>query len=1037
MLLASKILIRLFAALFAGGAIIVSAAAWRLSEGPVSVGFLTPYVKESLTFGGSDIDVALSDTVLAWRGFDRGLDIVVLGLELLNADGETVAAVPELAIGLDSKRLVSGDLVPATVDVVGASLNLRRAADGTIEVGVGQGRRGSAAVVAFLRDLTLVPDARRPNAALRRISILDAAVTFEDLRSQTVWNVPQADLIVRRDTKGLSGDLIFDLDLDGERTHFVASALFDYVSRETHVTVDFNDLDPLRLSKKDPTLGGLARLQLPLNGRVEFSVTERGQLDRIDFDVAGENGALDLAPVFDAPSIVSAIEARGTVDLIGRALVFDELVLSRRTARAVLAGRIAAEEGGPRVALSGRVAGFTPPDIDEYWPTAFAASAHRWFTANIKAGVVTEGTVRLNVGPEQLTGGALPAEAVEARLAISGVTARYFGALPAITEGVGALRLTGDNVDLEITSGRLGTLLLQEGSIKLAESAPRSWDASLEFVASGANDEVLRIIDAEPLNLTRRFGMTPSGVAGVSATRVRMSFPVRPDITLDQVRFAAASNIRDGALKDAFGDADLTQGNLTLEVTKAGIQADGTVAIDGVPLGVVWRETFKPEDGATTSLHLSGRLDDAARKTLGFPTGDLVVGEVGAEIDIRSAGRTLLAAGVDLDLTPALVDLNVLRIAKLPGKEARAYFLVRPLDDGGTRIEQASFNADVLTAEGIVELGPDRALRRIDLSRLAFGRTEVAASIRPRAPNGFIVAVNGPRIDAGPFFDAFFDQTTGEVPPLNVSINTNEMILSERRSFFDVTGEFNYVDKLESLRAAGSINNEAPLSVTLVTTPEGPRRLTIAGANAGALARTTGLFDDASGGALLVSASLRDSDRGPVIDGRMEITDLQVKSASAFARVLTLASLTGLLEVLNGEGLRFARADVPFRFHDGMLEVIDARAFGPSLGITLDGEINGDADEISMFGTLIPAYTINSVLGEIPLIGTLLVGRQGEGVFALTYGISGPVERPVITVNPLSALAPGFLRNFFAIFTGDGRPDPDDPENPFLSDQPG
>ena len=203
------------------------------------------------------------------------------------------------------------------------------------------------------------------------------------------------------------------------------------------------------------------------------------------------------------------------------------------------------------------------------------------------------------------------------------------------------------------------------------------------------------------------------------------------------------------------------------------------------------------------------------------------------------------------------------------------------------------------------------------------------------------------------------------------------------------------------------------------------------------LARTTGLFDDASGGALLVSASLRDSDRGPVIDGRMEITDLQVKSASAFARVLTLASLTGLLEVLNGEGLRFARADVPFRFHDGMLEVIDARAFGPSLGITLDGEINGDADEISMFGTLIPAYTINSVLGEIPLIGTLLVGRQGEGVFALTYGISGPVERPVITVNPLSALAPGFLRNFFAIFTGDGRPDPDDPENPFLSDQPG
>jgi hypothetical protein len=90
-----------------------------------------------------------------------------------------------------------------------------------------------------------------------------------------------------------------------------------------------------------------------------------------------------------------------------------------------------------------------------------------------------------------------------------------------------------------------------------------------------------------------------------------------------------------------------------------------------------------------------------------------------------------------------------------------------------------------------------------------------------------------------------------------------------------------------------------------------------------------------------------------------------------------------------------------------------------------------------MFGTLVPAYTINSVLGEIPLIGTLLVGRKGEGIFALTYGISGSVEEPVITVNPLSALAPGFLRNFFAVFTGGAPPDPDDPHRPFLREQPG
>ena len=63
-------------------------------------------------------------------------------------------------------------------------------------------------------------------------------------------------------------------------------------------------------------------------------------------------------------------------------------------------------------------------------------------------------------------------------------------------------------------------------------------------------------------------------------------------------------------------------------------------------------------------------------------------------------------------------------------------------------------------------------------------------------------------------------------------------------------------------------------------------------------------------------------------------------------------------------------------------------------------------------GTLVPAYTINSVLGNIPILGTLLTGGEGEGVFALTYRVSGAPDSPTVSVNPLSALAPGFLRSF-------------------------
>ena len=89
------------------------------------------------------------------------------------------------------------------------------------------------------------------------------------------------------------------------------------------------------------------------------------------------------------------------------------------------------------------------------------------------------------------------------------------------------------------------------------------------------------------------------------------------------------------------------------------------------------------------------------------------------------------------------------------------------------------------------------------------------------------------------------------------------------------------------------------------------------------------------------------------------------------------------------------------------------RIYGAALGITARGRVNFSDDKIALEGTLVPAYAINSILGEIPIIGSLLVGGEGEGVVAATYTITGSLDDPQIDVNKLSALAPGFLRGLF------------------------
>jgi hypothetical protein len=86
------------------------------------------------------------------------------------------------------------------------------------------------------------------------------------------------------------------------------------------------------------------------------------------------------------------------------------------------------------------------------------------------------------------------------------------------------------------------------------------------------------------------------------------------------------------------------------------------------------------------------------------------------------------------------------------------------------------------------------------------------------------------------------------------------------------------------------------------------------------------------------------------------------------------------------------------------------------VGFTATGHIDLGKDTMNLTGTVVPAYTLNSVFGDLPLIGSILVPEKGSGLFAATYSMRGPIDNPDVGVNPLATLTPGFLRGLFNIF---------------------
>ena len=149
--------------------------------------------------------------------------------------------------------------------------------------------------------------------------------------------------------------------------------------------------------------------------------------------------------------------------------------------------------------------------------------------------------------------------------------------------------------------------------------------------------------------------------------------------------------------------------------------------------------------------------------------------------------------------------------------------------------------------------------------------------------------------------------------------------------------------------------------------------------------------------------------KNKISNSKLKIYDFKLKELPALTKILTLASLQGIADILSGEGVRFDEFEMNFQNKKDLMEIKEIYAIGPAISILMDGYVEGD-DLVSLRGTLVPATTINKFVGSIPILGDILVGKKtGEGVFGVSFKIKGPPKDLKTTVNPIKTLTPRFI----------------------------
>ncbi len=243
---------------------------------------------------------------------------------------------------------------------------------------------------------------------------------------------------------------------------------------------------------------------------------------------------------------------------------------------------------------------------------------------------------------------------------------------------------------------------------------------------------------------------------------------------------------------------------------------------------------------------------------------------------------------------------------------------------------------------------------------------------------------------------------------LNLTLNLSETYIDDNNLLKNLKGDIQIKDnKVFHTNISAFFSNNENLTFTIKTNND-EKITTLFSSRAKPLVQRYKFikgFKDSDDGYLDFFSSKKDG----VSNSKLIIDNFKVKEIPALAKLLALASLQGIADLLTGEGIRFTDFEMKFSNEKKLMKIEELYAIGPAISVLMSGYVQED-ELISLRGTLVPATTINRSIASIPLIGDLLIGKKvGEGVFGVSFKIKGPPKDLETTVNPIKTLTPRFI----------------------------
>lgn len=764
-------------------------------------------------------------------------------------------------------------------------------------------------------------------------------------------------------------------------------------------------------------------LLLPLEGKIDFIPLDGKEHfgdNNYPFEIVSRNGVSSPQDSPEPPMNFNA-HILGALNIEAQKLVLNELVLITPSGQTSGKGSLHFNDSSPEIDFLLETSKIDIADAKQLWPANLSPGGRRWVLSHISGGEITDGSIRIalpagffqnGLAVKQLSGD-------EIRIAanINNSSTDTFSELPVLYNIKGNVLVEGQETTVKLQNGLAALangrqVKASQGTIVIPWGPQRPVYADLDIVLDADVKTAGDILHLHPVAVWEKLPFNPEEATGDLTATLNIRFPITHDEPQGEVTWKSDVEFKNFGLTAPLHGSLISKGAGTIHVTREGAHLIANADLDNFPASLDFILPF--DDSSLKRQEKTVILLDDAQRNENIPfLNTFLSGPVKVDIGANINNTRHIKA----DLTNVTLAFPWVGWKKGKGVEAHAEFDI-PADfakRSSYEIDNFVIRGANINLAGTIQI-ENKQLKSADFKAANLNRDDnISLSIKYEN-KAYVINAEGTAYDARSLVKNLANSggTGPSGEKINFRANIKKIIGFNSEVLFNVIASYDSGSRENNLTLSAITGNGAAINVRLGN-KFNEHYISADSADAGVLLRFMDYYDKLHGGALTVRLS--GDTRTGSLNGPVTVRNFLLIDEP---RLATLVANTPSSKGPNPNNPNILSSRIPFDVAfarlgkgDNYLVVDQGILRGPSVGASFQGIIYDSIGNMALTGTFMPAYGLNRIFGNVPILGQVLGNGRDGGLIGITFKIEGSVRAPVVTVNPVSAIAPGIFRQIF------------------------